>query len=123
MRYAAPMVLTLVPAVAFAQSIARALGYLDIFIGLFLAVSIVMFVGAFIVYLVRYGTAHREEMFEYMHWSIAILFVISVLLALIHFFQSHTSAVIYLVGIIAFLLITVFIIHIAAKKPEKAEHK
>ncbi|OGG70570.1 hypothetical protein A3F27_02950 [Candidatus Kaiserbacteria bacterium RIFCSPHIGHO2_12_FULL_53_13] len=122
-EWALVAIVALAPNLAFAQSVLRTLGYLDIFIGLFLAVSIVMFVGAFIVYFVRYGTMHREEMFKYMQWSISILFVLSVLLALIRFFQRHTSAMLYFLSVAAFILLTILIIYISAKKGEKKKEK
>lgn len=111
------------PALSFAQDVKRVLGYLDIFIGLFLAASVIMFTGALIVYFIRYGTAHREDVFPYMYWAITILFVVSVLLGFIHFFQKYTSALLYLLSIIVFILLAWLIIYVSAQKGEKKEKK
>ena len=108
----------LLPAPASALSLVQALGFLDIFIGLFLTVSIVMFVGALIVYFTRYGTMHRENTFPYMQASITIVFVLIVLLALIHYFQRHTETLRYIVGIIILILVVMLIAHLSVGNEE-----
>lgn len=116
---AGTLFLILVPQFAFAMSLHQLFGYLDIFIGLFLTISIVMFAGALLTYFTRYGTPRRAEVFPYMEWSIAIVFVLIVLLALIHFFQKHTNTALYILGGILFILFVALWISVASKKEEK----
>lgn len=116
---AIPAAVACVPEFAFAQTVSQVFGYLDIFIGIFLTVSVIMFVAALVVYFVRYGTMHREEMFPYMQGAITILFVLSVLLALIRFFQKNTAVALYILGFIVLVVIVIFIIRFSGVDKEK----
>lgn len=109
------------PLPAFALSIPQALGFLDIFIGIFLTVSIILFGAGLIIYAVRYGTVHREEAFHYMQPAIAILFVLFVLMALVHYFQRHPGAFINIAGLILFILLVWLIIYIVSLDKKKKE--
>ncbi len=111
----------LLPGIAGAATLLQIVGYFDIFIGIFLTASIIMFAAALIVYFIRYGTAIREEMFPYMQGAITILFVLFVLLALIRFFQHHISAMLYVLGVIVFLIIIRLLVAAAGEKTEKKE--
>ena len=104
----------LAPQAAYALSVSKILGYLEIFIGLFLTVSIILFVGALIVYFTRYGTPRRADVFPYMEWAIAIVFVLIVLLGLIKFFREHTKTALYVLSAI-FLFLLVILLMKASK--------
>lgn len=91
------------PALASAQTLFKALGFLDIFMGLFLTVAICMFVGALILYFTRYGTFHREDAYPFMQSSIAIVFVLIVILALVRFLREHTTGTLYVIGAVILL--------------------
>ena len=112
----------LMPKLAFAVTLNRVLGYLDIFVGLFLTASIIMFFGALLTYFTRYGTPRRAEVFPFMEWAIAIVFFLIILLALINFFQNHTTAALYVLGGVMFLLFVKLIIS-AAQAKAAAEKK
>ena len=107
------------PQAAHAQSVSKILGYLEIFVGLFLTASIIIFVGAVIVYFTRYGTPRRGDVFPFMEWAIAIVFVLIVLLGLIEFFREHTKTALYVLGVIFFFLF-VKILMVAAREKSKA---
>lgn len=112
----------LMPVTAFGMTINTLLGYLDIFVGLFLAVSIIMFVGALITYFSRYGTPRRADAFPFMEWSITIVFVLIVILALVHFLRDHTKITLFILAVIIFLFIAKFVMSVlkeSAKKEEK----
>lgn len=109
------------PTVAAAQTVSQVFGYLNVFVGIFFTASILMFTAALIVYFIRYGTMHREEMFPYMQGAITILFVLSVLLALIRFFQKNTATVLYILGFIVLVAIVIFIIRFSGSEKEKKE--
>lgn len=109
------------PSAAGGLTLFQVLGFLDIVIGLFVAASIVIFAAALIVYFVRLGQINREEMFPYMEFSIATLFVISVVLGLIRFFREYTDVMLYILGAIAAVLIAALILWLLATTPKKEE--
>ena len=108
------------PSSALALSLSKAFGYLDIFVGLFLTASIIMFAGALLVYFTRYGTPRRADAFPFMEGAIAIVFVLIVLLALVHYFQKHTNAALYVLGVILFILLAKLLMSVIGSKKAKA---
>lgn len=110
----------LMPHSAYAVTVLQVFGYLEIFIGLFLAISIVVYVGSMIVYFVRLGTIHREDTFVYMYFSITVLFMLSILLAAIHFLQKHTEATLFVVAIFVLFAVAWLIIKLAKGKKEES---
>ena len=104
--------LTLLPGSVSALSLVQTLGFLDIFIGLFLTLSMVLFVAGLVIYFTRYGTVHRADAFKYTQWAIALLFVIIVVLGLVHGFQLHPVVLRYVVGVILFLIIIGILMHL-----------
>lgn len=109
------------PQLVFALSLNKILGYLEIFVGLFLTASIIMFAGALLTYFTRYGTPRRADVFPYMEWAIAIIFVLIVLLGIIEFFQEHTTAALYTLGVIIFFVLVVLIMKFAATEKPKEQ--
>jgi len=98
-------------------------GLFNIVVGLMLAMSIVLMGGGFVVWLVRLGTypTYRTEGIVLMQWSVAILFVIILLMAAVRLVQSYPGAIaavlgVVLVGAIVWLLVQTF-----AKGEEKEE--
>ena len=62
---------------------------------------------------------YRDDTFPFMEFSIAILFVISVLLAIIHFFQRNPDAMLKIVGVIVFILVLALIVYLIRTSGKK----
>ncbi|MDO8562152.1 MAG: hypothetical protein Q7S05_05045 [bacterium] len=110
------------PLSASALAVAQVLGFFNIVVGLLLVASVISFGAGIVLYATRYGTWPREEAFPFMSLGITILFVVSVLLALIHFFVDHTAATLYVLAVIAFFClagIILFLVKAGKKKEEK----
>lgn len=103
-----------------ALAVAQVLGFFNIVVGLFLTVSVISFSAGLILYITRYGTWPREDAFPFMSFGITILFVISVLLALIHFFVNNTETALYVLAAIVFFCLAGIILFLvkAGKKKE-----
>jgi Ca2+/Na+ antiporter len=100
-----------------------ALGLFNIFVGLMLTASILLFFTGLIVWLIRLGTIHREEGIHIMAYAVNVLFVLVFLLAIVQFFQNHraeatmvTAALIILIILWLFYKVAT---HESPKKPEK----
>lgn len=102
------------------MTLLQVLGLLNVFVGLFLVASMLMFGGGFIVWIARLGTMHREEAIKLMEWGVVILFVLVVLLGLVRLIEKHTTVVAYVAGIIILVIITAFILN-ATQGGEKKE--
>ena len=67
------------------------LAFFNLFVGVMLTISIVLFIGGFLMYLVRLGTwpTYREEAVEVMKWGVSTLFTLVVILAIQQFLLNH----------------------------------
>lgn len=90
------------PFTASALALNQVLGFFNIVVGLFLTAAIVSFGAGLILYWTRYGTWPREDAFPFMTFGITILFVLSVLLAIIHFLVQNTSTALYIIAVVIF---------------------
>ena len=86
-------------------------GLFNIFVGLMIVASILIFGAGVIIWLVRIGTIARVEGVRTMEWGVVILFVLVVLLAIVQYFQSHPWAATFVVS----LIILFFIIWLVAE--------
>ena len=86
------------------NSTAKVLGFFNLFIGLMLTVSILLFIGGFATYLVRLGTwpTYRTQAVEIMMWGVSVLFVLVVVLGAQQFLAAHLAVA---VSIIAFIIV------------------
>ncbi|MDO8482126.1 MAG: hypothetical protein Q7S75_03530 [bacterium] len=110
------------PLAASALALNQVLGFFNIVVGLLLTASVISFGAGLILYMTRYGTWPREDAFPFMSFAITILFVISVLLAIIHFVVRHTSTALYVLAVIVFFClagIILFLVKSGGKKEEK----
>jgi hypothetical protein len=84
------------------------LAFFNLFVGIMLVSSILLFCGGFVVYLVRLGTwpTYREEAVNIMMWGLSILFTLVMLLGLQQFLLSHQTVA---VTIGALILIAILI--------------
>ncbi|HXK38786.1 MAG TPA: hypothetical protein VJ043_01715 [Candidatus Paceibacterota bacterium] len=121
---AAALAVMFMPLSASALTIAQALGFFNILIGLLLTAAVISFGAGLVLYWTRYGTWPREEAFPFMSLAVTILFVVSALLAIIHFIVQNTSTALYIVAVIAFFGlagIILFLVKSGKKKEEKPE--
>jgi len=88
------------------------LAFFNLFAGLMLTLSLVFFIGGFIIYLVRLGTwpTYREEAVELMKWGVAILFTLVVILGIQQFLLAHlavavTIGALIIIGLVVWALI------------------
>ena len=72
-------------------STTQLLAFFNLFVGLMLTISLLLFIGGFIMYLVRLGTwpTYREEAVQIMMWGESILFTLVLILAIQQFLLSH----------------------------------
>lgn len=125
------LLIALFPIIASAQGtsfdFSHVIGLFNIFVGLMLIAAFLFFGSGFVIYIVRLGTVHREEGIRVMERGVITLFVLVVLVALVHFFQSHPVYATVLVSvIIAIAVVGTGIILVATqsggeKKPARPE--
>src|SRR3989338_2431657 len=114
------------PLVASAQTFSRVLGVFNVFVGLMLTAALLTYATGFIVWVIRLGTwpSYRTEAIKIMEWSVVILFVLVVLLAIVQFFQYHPKEAGWVVSVIVGLIIIWIILYLAAHSGgEKKEEK
>ncbi|MDO8552018.1 MAG: hypothetical protein Q7S01_00645 [bacterium] len=97
--------IALVPNSASAMTLVQFFGFLNIFVGLFLTISLILYGAAIIIYTTRFGCPNRDESLKLIEWGIAIVFVLIVLLGIVQYFQRNPANMAYIIGIIAFLLV------------------
>ena len=102
--------------VAAGASFTQAIGLFNIFVGIMLTVALFTYGLGFILWLCRLGTwpTYRTEAIKIMEWSVVILFVLVVLLAIVQFFQNHRQAATWVVSIIIGIFIIWVIVYLAA---------
>ncbi|GEM_PF-885936 len=111
------------PGVTFTQII----GLFNIFVGLMLTVAILTYGLGFFLWLCRLGTwpTYRTEAIKIMEWSVVVLFVLVVLLAIVQFFQYHPREAAWVVSIVVGIIIIWVILYLAAHSgggEKKDEH-
>ena len=109
------------PAVAGAFTLNQVLGFFNIIVGLFLTVAILSFGVGMILYMTRYGTWPREEAFPFMQFGITVLFVLSVLIALIHYFTKNTEQILYIISILVFICLGGLLLYAFKDRAEKKD--
>src|SRR3989344_8156157 len=113
------------PLVASAQTFSRVLGVFNVFVGLMLTAALLTYATGFIVWVIRLGTwpSYRTEAIKIMEWSVVILFVLVVLLAIVQFFQNHPRTAGMIISfIVAAILIWIIVVLAAKSGGEKEEH-
>lgn len=105
----------------------QAIGLFNVFVGIMLTVALFTYGLGFILWLCRLGTwpTYRTEAIKIMEWSVVILFVLVVLLAIVQFFQYHPKEAAWAVSIIVGIIIVWIILYLAAHSGggEKKEAK
>ncbi|HVU75356.1 MAG TPA: hypothetical protein VHD38_00755 [Candidatus Paceibacterota bacterium] len=99
-------------------------GILNIFVGLMLVAAFLLYFGALIGWAIRLGVypSYRDEMIHLMMWANAVLFVLVVLLAIVHFLQSYLAVASFLFGILIFFGVIWLIVQVATAQGAEDEH-
>ena len=86
----------------------QVLTFFNLFAGVMLTISLILFAGGFVMYLVRLGTypTYREEAIHVMRYGLSTLFVLVVILGIQQFFLRHMLVAV-VVG--AFILIGIVV--------------
>ena len=109
------------------QTVSMIVGFFNIFVGLMLTAAILTFTVGFIMWCTRLGTwpSYRTEAVKVMEWSVVILFVLVVILAIVQFFQNHSRTASYIISFIIIVAIIWIIVVLAADSEggEKKEEK
>ena len=85
----------------------QVLAVFNLFAGVILTLSLVLFLGGFIVYLVRLGTwpTYREEAIHIMQWGVSILFVLIVVLGIQQALMRHLLVAVSIGALILIYLV------------------
>lgn len=100
------------------------IGLFNILVGLMLVTSILLMGGGLILWYVRLGTfpTYRDDAIHMMEWSVAILFVLVVLLGIAQFVQTHLALAMMAVGAVAAAVATYFVASILLAPEKKEDH-
>jgi len=98
-----------------ANSVTKALGVFNVFVGLMLTAALLIYGVGFVVWLVRLGTwpTYRTEGIKIMEWAVVVLFVLVVLLAIVQFLQYHPRQAGIVGSFIVAILIVWMIVYLA----------
>jgi hypothetical protein len=99
------------------------LGLLNVFVGLFIVASVLLFGSGLWVWAVRLGTIHRDVGVKLMEWGVVVLFVLIVLLGVARLIERHTVVVAYAAGIIVLIVIALFVLSALQKSAEKKKEE
>ena len=114
------------PAIASAMTFVQVLQLFNIFVGLFLTATILLFCTGVFVYFARLGTwpSHRDQAIKILAWAVVMLFVLVVLLAIVQWFERHTKTALFILAFAIVVVVLGFIIRAAATGGgEKKEKK
>jgi hypothetical protein len=94
--------LLLLPELCSAQTLSSIVGLFNIMVGLMLVAAFLLYGGGLVLWAVRLGTfpTNRDYAIEVMQWSVAVLFVLIILLAIVQFTQNYTRSALIIVAII-----------------------
>jgi cytochrome bd-type quinol oxidase subunit 2 len=109
----------LLPSAASAMTLVQFFGFLNVLVGLFLTLALILYGAAVIVYFTRYGTPHRMESLTLVEAALSILLILIVVLGIVQYFQAHPGNMVYILGTIVFVLVVGLIIY--AYSGEKKE--
>jgi VIT1/CCC1 family predicted Fe2+/Mn2+ transporter len=124
-----PLAAFAVPAVVFAQvgAVSRVVGIFNVMVGLMLTVALLTYGIGFIMWVIRLGTwpTYRTDAIRALEWSVATLFTLVVLLAIVQFFQRHPYEATYVLSAIVIILIIWIIVYLIAHSggEEKKEER
>lgn len=103
-------------------STAQVLGFFNLVVGLMLISSLGLFVGGFIMYLIRLGTwpTYRDDALRIMEFGVSVLFTLIMLLAIQQFLATHIMVAVSAAGLIIIVLFAWVIVRdLATQAPER----
>jgi len=100
------------------------LSLFNVFVGVMLTLAILLFIGGVIVWYALLGLVIRDIGIRLMEWGVVVLFVLTVLLAVIQFFVGNPAATAATVAVVVALLIGFAVVQIIKDQGngEKKEH-
>ena len=101
----------LLPSTASAMTLVQFFGFLNVFVGLFLTLALILYGAAVIIYATRFGCPNRMESLDLIEWALSILFVLIVVLGVVQYFQRHPANMAYIIGTIVFVIVLWLIIY------------
>ena len=109
------------PQSADALTFVQVLSLFHVATGLLLTFVILIFCTGVFVYYARLGTwpSHRDYAIKILEWSVALLSVLIVLLALLRAFQVYTKTMLVILAVVVLLAIAIFIVRGAAAAKSK----
>ena len=86
---------------------AQVLVFFNLFAGVMLTLSLILFLGGFVMYLVRLGTwpTYRDEAITLMKYGVSTLFVLIVILGIQQFLMSHLLVAVSIGALILIFLV------------------
>jgi len=98
----------------------QVLAFFNLFAGIMLTASIGLFIGGFIIYLVRLGTwpTYRESAVQLMMWGVSILFTLVLVLAVQQFLLDHLMVAV-VIGALIIIALVIWALASSAKPEEK----
>jgi hypothetical protein len=105
------------------MTLLQVLGILNVFVGLFLTSSILLFGTGLVVWLSRLGTVSRNLGVQFMEWGVVSLFVLVVMLGIVKLVEKHTTAVAYGIGFIILIIIAGFILNATQGKGKEEKEE
>ena len=111
------------PVIADALTIVQVLNFFNIFVGVMLTASIIVFMGGFGAYIARLGTwpNHRDQALKFMEWGVTMMFVLVVIVAIVQFFDRNPRIATAIAAFIVLVLVVILIAQVM--KPKKKEEK
>ena len=108
----APFAIAAVPTLAFASSttdfLSEVAGLFYIVVGIVLVASILMMLAGLLAWFRGLGTSgnvYRDRAIKIMQWGVATLFTLVLILGVVEFVQTHTSATLYVIGVAIIILV------------------
>ena len=85
----------------------QVLGFFNLLVGVMLVISVTLFLGGFIMYIVRLGTwpTYRTQALRIMSWGVAVLFTLVLILAVQQFLARHVLVAVSIAALIIILVV------------------
>jgi hypothetical protein len=92
--------------------ISQVAGLFYLIVGLAVTMACLLMLGGIALWLSRLGTfpTYRDRAIEIMEWSVATLFTLIVVLAVVEFVQTHTSTMLYILSLAIIALVIWFLV-------------
>ncbi|OGG80549.1 hypothetical protein A3A39_01520 [Candidatus Kaiserbacteria bacterium RIFCSPLOWO2_01_FULL_54_13] len=105
------------PTSASALTFVQAIGLFHVVVGLLLAATLIIFATGVGLYIARLNTwpSHRETAIRVMEWAVTMLFVLIILIAIVNFFQRHSTIALTILAFVAIVAVAILIVRVAAQ--------